>query len=363
MLDLLTLSERTSGSRYEVPVHRFGRPGGRDAYIQAGIHADEIPGLLVAAKLIGRLEVLEKDGALRGEVTVVPVCNPVGLAQRVLGEPEGRYDLAGGQNFNRGFPDLSEAVVAALAPQAGGCAAEALGAAIRHALDALTPATMVEELQHRLLRLGAGAETLLDLHCNHDGELHVFASGPVVDQGVLLARCLGARLLLATEPARRDLTFEDAALAPTLRLSEVAGAQPVRFAATVELRGQRDVADGLAESDCEGILAFLAQRGTIDAAALAERPPAPAPLVVRQDAVVEIPARRPGVLLFHAEAGESVVRGEAVATLVDPASGARTRLEAPVSGRVFSRTGTRYAVQGVVVARIAPPGEEAATRG
>ncbi len=348
MAEIHTLPERTSGSLYRLAVHRFAGTGGPGVYIQAGIHADEVPSMLVASRLLQRFGELEQAGALRGDVVVVPACNPIGLAQRVLGEPEGRFDLASGANFNRGFPDLSTAGAAA------GEDPDGLAAAIGRALDERPAANVVEDLQHLLLRLGAGAETVLDLHCNHDGELHLFAPEPVLGPGLDLARCLGARLVVASTPDPSDTTFEDASILPALDLATRTGKPPRRFACTVELRGQRDVADALAEHDAEAILRFLGRRGTIEGGALTDAPLAPEPLVVRQDDVAKVTAPCPGILLFHAEIGDEVAAGDPVVTLVDPTDGRRTRLDAPVTGRVFSRTGTRYAVRGVVTARIAP---------
>ena len=73
----------------------YGPAGsGRKVYIQASLHADELPGMLVAHHLRQKLLALEAQGALLGEVVVVPVANPIGLAQTLLRAPHGRFDLA-----------------------------------------------------------------------------------------------------------------------------------------------------------------------------------------------------------------------------------------------------------------------------
>ena len=48
-------------SRYFL-LHRWGNSGHRRAYIQASLHADEIPGLLVANHLIRMIDAAEKRG-------------------------------------------------------------------------------------------------------------------------------------------------------------------------------------------------------------------------------------------------------------------------------------------------------------
>jgi predicted deacylase len=53
-------------------------------YIQSSLHADEMPGMLVAWHLKQRLAELEAAGRLRSEIVLVPVANPVGLEQVLM---------------------------------------------------------------------------------------------------------------------------------------------------------------------------------------------------------------------------------------------------------------------------------------
>ena len=63
-------------------------------------------------------------GLLRAKVIVVPVANPIGLGQVLQASHLGRFHLATGQNFNRGFADLARDVdVAEHVAQGGGAAA------------------------------------------------------------------------------------------------------------------------------------------------------------------------------------------------------------------------------------------------
>src|SRR5476651_2624891 len=79
-------------------------------YIQSSLHADELPGMLVAWHLKARLAELAAAGRLRSEIVLVPIANPVGLEQVLMDIPLGRYELESGQNFNRLFVDLSDEV-------------------------------------------------------------------------------------------------------------------------------------------------------------------------------------------------------------------------------------------------------------
>lgn len=87
-----------------------GAEKGRSAYIQAGLHADEHPGILVMQHLITMLKEYENQSRITGIITLVPLANPVGMMQNVLGYWAGRFDLANGENFNRNFPELSLAL-------------------------------------------------------------------------------------------------------------------------------------------------------------------------------------------------------------------------------------------------------------
>ena len=105
----------TAGTERRLSVFRFGS-GPRKAYIQAALHADELPGMRVAVELKQRLLELEQQGRLNGVIELVPVANPIGLGQMFQATHQGRFDLASGQNFNRDFPALAELV----APQLEG---------------------------------------------------------------------------------------------------------------------------------------------------------------------------------------------------------------------------------------------------
>jgi predicted deacylase len=85
----------------------LANPAAEKIYLQAGLHADEIPGMLVLHYLKRLLNQAERRAELRGEIILVPVANPPGLAQVVLNGGIGRFDLASGRNFNRDFPDLA----------------------------------------------------------------------------------------------------------------------------------------------------------------------------------------------------------------------------------------------------------------
>src|SRR6195952_2242572 len=106
------LTHNTPGVAIELCSLHFGTPGrGPKATLQAALHADEIPGLLVAHHLRARLAALEAEGRIVGEGVLVRGPTPCGPAQGVRAALGGRFDIAGGENFNRHYADLYDAVV------------------------------------------------------------------------------------------------------------------------------------------------------------------------------------------------------------------------------------------------------------
>ncbi|MNH16464.1 Succinylglutamate desuccinylase / Aspartoacylase family protein [compost metagenome] len=88
-------------------------------YIQASLHADELPGMRTAWELKKRLTELEQQGQLKGVIELVPVANPIGLDQHLQGSHMGRFELGSGKNFNRSFVELSAPVAALIGDRLG----------------------------------------------------------------------------------------------------------------------------------------------------------------------------------------------------------------------------------------------------
>ena len=113
-----------SSASFQLTSFHFGTPGqGKKVYIQAALHADEVPGMLVAQFLRTELAALEAEGKIRGEIILVPAANPIGLSQAIHGAPFGRFDLSTGINFNRAYKhvadDLKASLEGKLGPDAG----------------------------------------------------------------------------------------------------------------------------------------------------------------------------------------------------------------------------------------------------
>lgn len=354
------------GAQYELVSLHYGTPGaGRKATIQASLHADEIPGMLVAWHLRHLLDSLDTQGRIVGEVILVPAANPIGLNQWVLRGMQGRFDVAGGENFNRNYADLTDAVVRAVAGTLGSDAAAnvaAVRAAAREALAATTVQTPLEHLRKILLGMAIDADVVLDLHCDGEAVLHFYTTPHLMPQAKTLARCIGAEVMLLAERSGGD-PFDEACsmLWPQVaaRLGPEVALPSSCFAATIELRGEADVHHDDAQRDALGIIDFLIAEGVI-AGAPAGRPEVPCDALPLAGSI-PLYAPHGGVVAFARRPGERVKQGERIADLIDPITGHLTPIDAPVDGLFFARDNRRFAVAGMSLGKVA--GREAVRQG
>jgi hypothetical protein len=356
-IDTFDLPLDTPGTRHSVTAWCFGTPGATPkAYVHAAMHADEVPAILVAQRLREQLEALEAQGAVTGEVVLVPFANPLGLSQQLLGHHHGRFDLRDGGNFNRAFPDLSRPLIAAVAGQLGADGARNAGivrGTLRQLAARLEATSPAEALKHWLLQRAIDADVVLDLHCDTDAVMHLYALTPHRAIAQELGAALGARaVLLATDSGGSP--FDEACTRPWQALQRALADRPVPsgcFAATVELRGECDTSHLLARQDADGLVAFLRIRGVLAGPAQ----PLPAPLCDPTPLAGSEPVVAPhaGVVVFHRSSGEQVAAGDTIADLVDPQTGATTPVRCVSAGLLYARCGSRWAHAGKRLGKIA----------
>jgi predicted deacylase len=352
----LELTGSTPGLRHSLRVLHFGPAHGPKATIQAALHAEEVPALLVAQALRQRLQQLEADGQLLGRVQLLPWANPLGLAQHVLGHHHGRFDLRDGVNFNRGFAELAPAAAAQLQGWLGNdAAANAVLArrALADAAAALTADSPMQDLKRRLLQLAVDSDVVLDLHCDGEAAMHLYALSPQADWAAELGALLGARaVLLATDSG--DSPFDEACSRPWLLLQQALAPHPLPlgcFSATIELRGEADTRHDWAAKDADALVEFLRRRGIV----AGQPAPLPAALCTPTPLAGSEPITAPaaGVVVFHRAPGDVVAAGDRIADLVDIDSGELCALTARSAGVLYARCVTRWALPGKRLAKIA----------
>ncbi|BEV72714.1 MULTISPECIES: succinylglutamate desuccinylase/aspartoacylase family protein [unclassified Paludibacterium] len=349
------------GSQRSVTSFHFGQPGqGEKIYIQASLHADELPGMLVAWHLKQQLLALESSGQIRGEIVLVPVANPIGLNQNQSLNLLGRFDLQSGQNFNRHYPALAQVIYPEIRTQLGKDAAantSLIRRQMRQHLARLDAQSELQSLRLTLMKLAVDADVVLDLHCDFRAGLHLYTGTPLWPQCKPLAHYLGAcASLLATDSG--DHPFDEACSQPWWQLRDMAQAEGLEvnidmacLAVTVELRGQSEVQHALAEQDAEGILNFLRLRGVIDDVVppLPELPFPATPLAGSED----LYAPQAGVIVYHAPVGRPVKSGDLIAEIFDPISDRCSEVRAQRPGMLYATSHRTYATAGMEIAKVA----------
>jgi predicted deacylase len=339
-----------------------GAGSGEKAYLQASLHADELPGMLVMHHLKGLLDTAESEGRIRGSIVLVPVANPIGLAQGLLHGRIGRFEAASGENFNRGYPDylsaITPAVEARLGPDADANRAT-IRAAMRAHIDGIAPATELESLRKTLSSLACDADLVMDLHCDLEAVLHLYCEEPYWPQCEALSRLLGVEATLLAKNSG-GASFDEHLSGPWWQLDErlerTRGAERPAIpmgcmAVTVELRGQADVDHALAAQDARALFDFLVHRGLIAGEAV-PLPPlrnAPTPLAGSED----LRAPHAGVVAFLRAPGDRIAAGDAIAEVVDPLSGRVTPVRARYGGLLYARALRRYVGPGESLAHVA----------
>ncbi|HLY56967.1 MAG TPA: succinylglutamate desuccinylase/aspartoacylase family protein [Stellaceae bacterium] len=352
------LGTDTPGTVRQVTSHRFGQAGGRPKiYMQAGLHAGEIPGMLVLRHLLPRLEAFEAAGRIRGEIVVVPVANPIGLNQGLLHDSIGRFELHVAQNFNRHYPDLGvlamERLDGKLTQNADENAA-VIRAEMASALAEQELKTELDELRRTLLGMALDADMVLDLHCDLEALMHLYTTNTSRDWGGLMSRYIGAAVVLLSDESGGN-AFDESCSTQWDRFRKRWGDQhpiPVGCqAATVELRGLADVDDRVAAADAANLADWL-----VAVAAVAGEAAAPGfaegdltPLAGADD----ITAPYGGVISFRESLGARLKPGDVVAELIDPLTGARRELATRTEGLLYAREDRRFVRRGTSVAQVA----------
>jgi len=356
-----TLPGASMGNTRTLAIHRYGdRSTPLKAYLQAGLHADEAPGFLVMHHLMDRLDRLDTENAITGDIVLVPVANPIGVSQWRDDWLQGRFDFWNGINFNRSYPDLAARIAEQVKTDLGDAAdnnIRIIREAAGRVIATLTAEDEAGHLKHKLLSLAYDADIVLDLHCDYQAVLHVYMGESLWPRDRDLAAQLGAQATLLADDsgvtpfdeACSRIWFELAARFPEHPIP------PACLAATVELRGLADLTHEMAGQDADNIVTFLTRRGLI-------RGKAPELPALPRDAtplsgVEHIKAPCPGVVVFFKAAGDTVAAGDVVAEVINPLAGAsRERVQpikATTDGIVFARSVDRFARPGRILAKIA----------
>jgi predicted deacylase len=310
----------TEGVTYEFPVYRFA---GSDetaprAYLQAALHAGELPGTVAIDALMPMLRKAEAEGRILGAITVVPWANPIGRAQYQFDGHQGRFHTGTRTNFNRDFP-LVDRPDPALLPDAA-------------------RATVDRRLKARLLALSLGHDIVLDLHCDDEGLPYLYVPAELWPAMEDCAAAMGVAAVLLWQ-GESGGAFEEASVHPHLK----AGTDARRVVVTtVEYRGVADVDRATAEQDAAGLYRLLVARGVVSDSSLSA-PGSFDGVVAPLENIDMMPAPKAGAVLYDVRPGDRVRKGDRLATIVHRPGEADGHAEviAPQDGLILTRRSHR----------------------
>lgn len=318
-----TIVGDTEGVSYEFPVFRFSgaSTGAPSAYLQAALHGGELPGVVAIDALMPKLRKAADEGRVLGNITVVPWANPIGRAQYLFGDHQGRFHFGTRSNFNRDFPLLEKPDVSLLPPDVPG------------------PADI--RLKRRLVALSMGHDIVLDLHCDDEGVPYLYVPAQLWPAMADCAAAMGVEAVVLWQGASGG-AFEEASIHPYLQMPGGEAKLDRRVVTTVEYRGVVDVERSLAQADADGLYRLLVARGVIADKTIAA-PSAFAGVVAPLENIEMVTTPKAGAVLYDVKPGDRVRAGQRLATIVHAPGEKDGSLEiaAPQAGFVLTRRSIR----------------------
>ncbi len=265
----LKVGELATGQDLTIPVFSFKatRPSAPSVYIQANVHGAEVQGNAVIYQLMKQLEL----HTLCGDITLVPLANPLGINQKSGEFTLGRFDPITGVNWNREYldhsldiaswyeshsllndEDLTELFRAMLVSGCHERLSNEWGVTTGH-----QQAVMLQTMAHQ-------ADIVIDLHTGPKSCKHLYC--PEYDTKAASFFSIPYTLFI---PNDFGGAMDESVFCPWWQLAEYMSSKGREFnipisAFTLELGSQENINLEDAQIDANGILAYLSERGVIE---------------------------------------------------------------------------------------------------
>ena len=332
----------------------------KKVYLQAALHADEQPGILILHHLLTMLREADEEGLLNAQFVVFPMVNPLGMDNVAMQRHQGRYDAISGLNFNRAWPDVFNAADVDWTNNLTSDA-DANLVHIRQQLKSwvnqIPCQTVNEKWRQVILAESCDADYCFDLHCDDDALMHIYCIPQISENMHRLAQWTGSSATLLAEDSGGG-SFDEVWPGFWLKLADEVGdaktGQPV-IACTLEYRSNFETFDNLNRNDAENLYGYFHEEGLISGSTKGMKKEVAEPIDLR--AMEYIRVDKPGLMAYQCELGATVKKGDVIADLLlldgDEAFIQRVPVKAGTDGVLFARETSKYVWAGKIVAKIA----------
>ncbi len=354
------LSGDSPGKTTELNYFRIGpQHAEKKVYLQAALHADEQPGIMVLHHLLEMLRKADQEEELKAEFVLFPMVNPLGMSDIEFGQHQGRYDRDSGVNHNRQWPDVYAAVGEQLGDKLGQDETENIKL-VRETvgiwLKDLPSVKARDQWRQLVISESYDADYVFDLHCDDESLLYIYAVPQVAKSMQQLANYSGAMATLLAEDGGGN-SFDEVWPGLWINLAQHyqdrAIPMPVK-ACTLEYRGKIDTFDSLNQQDADNLFGYFQAEGLIGGSARGKPIEAPAATDLRALEIVR--AEHAGLVAYHVELGEQVKTGQKIAELIhldgEQAMEGRTPVFAGTAGIILSRNTHKYVWRDAVITKI-----------
>ena len=348
------------GRSTELSYYRVGpEQAQKKVYLQAAIHADEQPGILVLHHLLKMLRAADEAGELAARFVLFPMVNPLGMGDIEFNRHQGRYNRSTGVNHNRDWPSMYPAITSEVIAKLGDNA-ETNTLIVREALRdwaaELPRLTALEQWRQTLYSEACDADYVFDVHCGDDSLLHIFSIPQQQENIQQLAHWTGAAATLLAEESGGG-SFDEVWPALWLQLARDHPELPVTLpvvSCTLEYRGQIDTFDDLNRIDAEQLFGYFQEESLISGKPCGIKGQAAPATDLRATEYLRAPMS--GLLIYKVNLGDRVAKGDLIAEVLQlDGEGAfldRVPLLAGTDGLVLSRVVTKYVWRNANVCKI-----------
>ena len=357
-IETLPLKSFTPGMKRELTIWTFtpkNLTSYPKIYIQAGLHADEIPPMLMINHLKDKLIEAENNNELLAQFILIPQANPIGGSQFFNFEHLGRFESGSMENFNRHFFDFFDHIKAEVKKSLTNNMNEnkkIIQRIMNQTLMEIKALTELEDLRLQLLKLSYDADIVLDCHCDFDGLLHLYTGTPIFESIKPLAQFLNSSAQLIS-PESGGNPFDEAVTKTWWQLQNEFPEFPIPFGtigATIEYRGKSDVSDDLARDDAENLFQYFIFSNLIQGNK--KTPPSILRNATPLDATQFIKVRNGGILIFKKAIGDWIKQGETIAEILDPVTSERSSVVSEVDGQFLTKSNQRWCYSGMYIGKI-----------